>query len=81
MSRTQSKAGFSVFEPQYSIAEVARLMGTSERTIRRWIAEGILRAYRYGPRVVRIDEGDLLAMREQIAAPTFEHVSGGGVRA
>lgn len=65
--------------PQYSISQVAELTGTSDPTVRRWIAEGKLRAYRYSERVIRIDEADVLAMREQIAPTTFEHVSGGGV--
>lgn len=65
--------------PQYSISQVAELTGTSDPTVRRWIAEGKLRAYKYSERVIRIDESDVLAMREQIAPTTFEHVSGGGV--
>jgi len=68
----------SKFGQQYSIAEVADLMGTSASTIRNWISEGKLRAYRYGPRVIRIDEKDLLAMRQQITPTTFDHVNGGG---
>ena len=67
----------SKLRPQYTIAQVAELTGTSNPTIRRWIAEGKLRAYRFGPRVIRIDEADVLAMREQIAPTTFEQVSGG----
>ena len=65
---------------QFSIAEVAELMGTSQPTIRRWISTGKLRAYRYSERVIRIDEKDLLAMREQIAPTTFEHINGGGAK-
>ncbi len=45
-----------------SIIEAAEYLGVSERTIRNWIATGILPAYRYGPRVVRIDPGDLDAL-------------------
>lgn len=61
---------------QLSIAEVAEITDTSQSTVRRWVAQGKLRAYRYSARVIRIDEEDLLAMREQIAPSTFEHVSG-----
>lgn len=65
---------------QLSITEVAELMGLTESTVRNWIADGKLRAYRYGPRLIRIDEKDLLGMREQIAPTTFEHVNGSGGR-
>lgn len=48
-----------------SINEAAQYVGVSERTIRNWIATGILPAYRYGPRVVRINPGDLDALGER----------------
>lgn len=85
MPGTQTIAGNSSFNrqntpginQQLTIDQVAEITGTSARTVRRWISQGKLRAYRYGPRVLRIDEGDLLAMREQIAPATFYHVNGG----
>lgn len=38
-----------------SIAQTAELLGVSQKTIRRRIADGTLTAYRSGPRLVRID--------------------------
>jgi excisionase family DNA binding protein len=43
-------------------------------TIRRWIAEGLLPAYRLGPRALRVDLNDLDAMATRL--PT----TGGGDR-
>lgn len=43
----------------FSIAEAARHKNVSDKTIRRWIATGVLPAYRVGPRVVRIRPEDL----------------------
>lgn len=42
-----------------TIAEAAERYGVSTRTIRRYIANGLLPAYRMGPRLVRIEEADL----------------------
>jgi excisionase family DNA binding protein len=42
-----------------SVAEAADYHGCSERTIRRAIADGRLRAYRVGARMIRIDPRDL----------------------
>lgn len=67
-------------ERQLTIAEVADLTGTSQPTVRRWIARGQLRAYRYGPRNIRIDPADLRAMRKEVNPITFAHVSGGDVQ-
>lgn len=36
--------------------------GVSERTLRRWVAEGRLRAYRVGPRAVRVRAEDVEAL-------------------
>jgi excisionase family DNA binding protein len=36
--------------------------GVSEKTIRRRIADGTLKAYRSGPRLIRIDRESLLKM-------------------
>lgn len=67
----------SQLEQQLTIAEVAEITNTSAPTVRRWISRGELRAYRYSPRVIRIDPADLRAMREEVNPATFAHVSGG----
>jgi len=66
-------------DTQYSQQEVADILGVGHSTVRKWVAEGKLRAYRFGPRLIRIDAADLRKFREQIAPTTFEHVNGGGV--
>lgn len=42
-----------------SVASGAAYANVSQRTIRRWIADGRLRAYRAGSRLVRIDRAEL----------------------
>lgn len=56
------------FTAQLTISDVATLLGSSPNTIRRMIARGDLRAYRYGPRIIRIDPADLRAMREPVTS-------------
>lgn len=47
-----------------SLAEAADLAGVSIRTLRRRIADGVLPAYRTGPRLIRLDPADLMTMIE-----------------
>lgn len=56
------------FKHQLSVSEVAVRLGVNVRTVRRMIARGELKAYRYGPRLIRIDPADLLAMREPVTS-------------
>ncbi|MDV6275065.1 helix-turn-helix domain-containing protein [Rhodococcus erythropolis] len=47
-----------------TIAEAAETLGVSTRTVRRYIAAGRFRAYRVGPRLIRVDLSELdYAMR------------------
>jgi excisionase family DNA binding protein len=55
-------------ERKLSVAESALYYGCNERTIRRAIAAGRLRAYRVGPRMIRIDPADLDRMARPITA-------------
>ncbi|MEO4038419.1 helix-turn-helix domain-containing protein [Micrococcaceae bacterium Sec6.3] len=48
--------------------DAAEALGISLSTIRRMIARGELRAYRFGPRVIRIDPADLRAMRRPVTS-------------
>ncbi|WP_370448968.1 helix-turn-helix domain-containing protein [Micrococcus sp. RIT608] len=54
--------------PRLTIAEVADYTGTSPSSVRRWIARGELRAYKYGPRAIRIDPADVDAMRQPVTS-------------
>ena len=60
-----------------TIAEFANAIAASPATVRRMIARGDLRAYRYGPRIIRIDPADLRAMREPVT-PLAELRGGAG---
>ena len=44
----------------YTIREIADCVGSSERTVQRWIKSGLLIAHSLG-RLVRISEADFLA--------------------
>ena len=47
-----------------SLAQAAERTAVSVKTLRRRIAAGKLRAYRYGPQVIRVDPNDVdLLMR------------------
>jgi excisionase family DNA binding protein len=59
----------------YTVAQAARELQVHRTTITRWIKTGRLRAFRVGPKVVRITATDL----EQVIAPASE--SGEGVTA
>jgi excisionase family DNA binding protein len=41
------------------IAEAATYADVSTRTIRRWIAAGLIPGYRIGPRLIKVDLSDL----------------------
>ncbi|MGI8680848.1 MAG: excisionase family DNA-binding protein [Mycobacteriales bacterium] len=51
-----------------SIEEAAESRGVSTRTIRRLIADGRLPAYRFGPRLIRLDPADLELVDRRIPA-------------
>jgi excisionase family DNA binding protein len=51
-----------------TIAAAAELRQVHPRTIRRWIADGRLTAYRVGPHLIRVDVDDLDAMLRPIPA-------------
>lgn len=53
-------------ESRWTIADAADYLGTSPSTIRRLIARGDLAAYRYGPRLIRIDPEDVQRLRQPV---------------
>jgi excisionase family DNA binding protein len=44
------------------IQRAAAAIGVSDKTIRRRIADGSLKSYRVGPRLIRVDRASLLAL-------------------
>lgn len=77
MSQSHSRTNNPAVEPQLTIQATAEIMGTSVPTVRRWIARGELRAYRYGSRTIRIDPVDLRAMRREVNPATYTAQNGG----
>lgn len=51
-----------------TLSETADALSTSVQTVRRMISRGDLPAYRYGPRLIRIDADDLRALRTPVTA-------------
>lgn len=49
-----------------TMKQAAEAFGLSDRTIRRWIADGLIVAYRVGPRFIRIDRDSLLALEKRM---------------
>ncbi|MBO0677193.1 helix-turn-helix domain-containing protein [Mycolicibacterium sp. S2-37] len=52
-------------EQTMSVAEAASRAGVHPRTMRRWVAEGIINGYRLGPRMLRISAADV----DELLAP------------
>lgn len=65
-----------------TVEEAAGLLKVSTVTIRRWLKQGRLRAYRLGPRYIRIRRADLAALlsptQGEDVAPVPETVTGRG---
>lgn len=57
-----------------TIAETAKRLGISTRTVERWIKQGRLKAIRLGPRLVRVKYID----PEQMGDPIPAVFTGGG---
>lgn len=55
-------------EPELTRADVARIKQVSERTVDRWVAAGLLPAYRMGPKLIRFHAEDVANMGRKIVA-------------
>ena len=54
------------------ITDAAELYGVSTKTIRRRIADGSLTAYRFGPRLIRVDLAEVDHLLRPIGAESRE---------
>jgi excisionase family DNA binding protein len=48
--------------PLASIKQAAECLGVNQKTVRRYIADGRIKAKRIGPRLIRIERESLLAL-------------------
>ncbi len=55
-----------IVEPFVTIAEVAETFAVNERTVRNWIADGKITAYRLAGRLIRIDPQSLELLYEPV---------------
>lgn len=53
---------------QPTIKQTAAFFGVDEKTIRRWISQRRLTAYRIGPRLIRVDRESILKLASPIGA-------------
>lgn len=54
--------------PNPTIGQTAEHFGVDVKTIRRWIAQGRLSAYRVGPRLIRVDRESIIKLANPIEA-------------
>lgn len=52
--------------PNPTIEQVSTYLNISPRTCRRWIAGGLIRAHRLGPRLIRIDRASVEALAKPV---------------
>ena len=51
-----------------SLQQAADAFGVSTKSIRRWVADGRIKAYRIGSRTIRVDRDSLLALQKPMGA-------------
>jgi excisionase family DNA binding protein len=61
-----SAAATDTLPPRPSIQQAATWLGVDPKTVRRYIAQGRIKAMRVGPRLIRIERESLLKMAEPI---------------
>ncbi|MCT9000795.1 helix-turn-helix transcriptional regulator [Microbacterium memoriense] len=49
-----------------TLRDTAERLSISEKSVRRWIADGRLKAVRIGPRLLRVDADSILAVAEPL---------------
>ena len=55
-----------MFDTRYSVRDAAEFHRVSEKTIRRWIQQGILPAERVGPKLIRIDRTEMYLLSKPV---------------
>mgnify|MGYP001435500878 CR=1 FL=1 len=63
MTTSVQTADLESLPARLSIQQAAAVFGLSQKTIRRWLAEGRIKGYRLGARAIRIDRDSLLAVQ------------------
>lgn len=58
-----------------SLQDSARRIGVTVKTLRRWIAQGKLTAYRPSKRVIRLDAAEVDAMMDATATTRWNEVA------
>jgi excisionase family DNA binding protein len=66
VSQSLSRADVLAQKKSVDLAFAAEYLDVSVKSVRRRIAEGRLRAYRVGPRAIRVDMADLDALKQPI---------------
>jgi excisionase family DNA binding protein len=61
-----------------SLEDAAAYLGCNTRTVRRQIAAGHLKGYRFGSRIIRVDLDELDALLKPIPTTGMAELSGGG---
>lgn len=69
-------ASHDVLEPTIGPEELAAILGTSPRTVRRYVTQGAIPAHRVG-RNTRFTRGDVEAILEQTATPAVAPMRNG----
>jgi excisionase family DNA binding protein len=60
-----------MFDTRYSVRDAAEFHRVSEKTIRRWIQQGILPAERVGPKLIRIDRTEVYLLSTPVAKDSW----------
>ncbi len=68
MPKTPTRDEVLAAKRSMDLARAAAYLGVSVKTLRRRIADGTLRAYRVGPRAIRVTLEDLETLKTPIGA-------------
>ncbi len=66
LTPTLRQGGAGQLPPQVPLKQAAQFFGVDVRTVRRWISDGRLVAYRVGPRLIRVDRDSVLRLAQPV---------------